>query len=375
MNKGMMEKIKESFGLSTVRKKVLMLSKVAGVMIVLFYLVTIELSDDSSAAFLIWFCLLIVVILGVDVMLGRMISNPLNEINDTARQMAELDFTAHCDVHRNDEFGELSYSLNVMSENLQEALMKLETANAQLEKDVEQERLLQVQRKELADSLSHEMKTPLGLIRAYTEGLKENPEEAKKEKYIEEILSATDRMNGMIVSLLDLSALEAGAARLSEDRFDFVELAETVAGRLLIDAPGTKHHLTYHLPSEPVYIRCDRQRMEQVLTNLIENARKYVREGGEIRLTVKCAEERLHFSVFNESDAISEQEQEKIWEKFYRCKNEGKGGSGLGLAITAQILSMYDAEYGVENRPGGVEFYFHIDFTSTALSFHTKSIH
>ena len=91
-----------------------------------------------------------------------------------------------------------------MFSNLREALDNLEAANRQLEKDMAREHLLLTQRKELADNLSHEMKTPLGIVRAYVEGLKEETDEQKKQHYMNVILSATDRMNTMIVSLLPL---------------------------------------------------------------------------------------------------------------------------------------------------------------------------
>ena len=165
-----MKKILSAFQLTTIRKKTLLLSKLMGGTIVLFYLLTSELPADSSLSFLIWFCLMAAVIICVDILLGRLISTPLNEINREAERMAHLDFTARCRINSNDEFGRLSQSLNTMSANLQDALQKLEQANIQLEKDVQKERLLQAQRKELTDNLSHQMKTPLGLIRAYTEG-------------------------------------------------------------------------------------------------------------------------------------------------------------------------------------------------------------
>ena len=353
-----MEKKKMPMGLNTVRKKVLMLSKLAGVVIVVFYLATSGLSD-KSAAFWIWFLLMAAAILGVDFLLGRMISEPLSEINDRAGQMAQLDFSARCDVHTGDEFENLSNNLNTMSENLQEALQNLETANKQLEKDVEKEKLLLAQRKELVDSLSHEMKTPLGLIRAYTEGLKEETDEEKKDQYVDAILSATERMDHMIVSLLDLSALEAGLAKVSEERFDFVELVETVAGRLLLDTPGSDYDLVYELPEEKVFVCADKQRLEQVLSNLIENAKKHVIPCGEIRLEVKCEETYLDFSVYNQGETIPDEEIPKIWEKFYRTKNSRQKGSGLGLAIVSQVLSIYQVPYGAVNREQGVEFYFH----------------
>ncbi len=83
--------------------------------------------------------------------------------------------------------------------------------------------------------------------------------------------------------------------------------------------------------------------MEQVVGNLIENAKKYVRPGGEIRLTIACAERHLDFSIFNHGDVIPERELPRIWEKFYRGENSASGGSGLGLAMAAQILSLYHA--------------------------------
>ena len=357
-----MKKINDWLCLNTVRKKVFLLSKLAGAIIVLFYVFTSELPTNRNISFAIWFALLIAVIMGVDVMLGRFISKPLGEINRTAGQMAKLDFSAHCSIHTNDEFGELSQNLNTMFSNLQDILEKLEAANKQLEKDVAQEHLILTQRKELVDSLSHEMKTPLGIVRAYVEGLKEETDETKKQHYMDVILSATDHMNTMIVSLLDLSALEAGAVQLSEERFDFIELVETVAGRLLIDTPNTNYHFTYELPEVKVFIRADKYRIEQVLNNLILNAKNHVSDDGEIHLSVIYRKNKLQFKIYNQGKQIPPQDIEKVWQKFYRGENPQNDkhySSGLGLSIVAQILSMYNTEYNVRNLPNGVEFYFY----------------
>lgn len=356
-----MKKMNQWFRLNTVRKKVLLLSKLAGGMICLFYVFTSELQTSRSITFVIWLALLAAVIIGVDIMLGRFISEPLSEINHAAGQMAELDFSAHCSISTDDEFGELSQNLNAMFSNLQEALDNLEAANRQLEKDMVREHLLLTQRKELVDNLSHEMKTPLGVVRAYVEGLKEETDEQKKQHYMNVILSATDRMNTMIVSLLDLSALEAGAAKLSEERFDFIELVETAAGRLLIDTPDANYRLTYELPENKVFVRADKYRMEQVINNLITNAKKHVSDDGEIHLSVISRERKLQFSIFNQGKQIPPQDISKVWQKFYRGEtpqNDKYSGSGLGLSIVAQILSMYHTDYSVQNLPDGVAFSF-----------------
>lgn len=353
--------IKQNFGLYSVRKKVFLLSKLSGALIILFYLVVEEFSINSKFEFWIWFIILVIFIMSIDFLLGKFISEPITSINKSAKSMSQLDFSNPCTVNTNDEFGELSRSLNTMSTNLQQALSDLESANIQLEKDVNKERMLLEQRKELVDAISHEMKTPLGIIRAYTEGLMDEVDEEKKKNYMNVIIEETDRMNNMIVSLLDLSALEAGVSKLNPERFDFIEFVETVAGRLLIDIPDANFYFTYDLPEYEVFVVADKMRMEQVVENLIINAKKHVVYNGNLDLSITCENGLLLFEIYNDGRFIEQDEISKIWSKFYRSvQSQRKGGSGLGLAIVSQILTMQGLEYGVNNRDRGVEFYFMI---------------
>nr|WP_325211127.1 HAMP domain-containing sensor histidine kinase [uncultured Oscillibacter sp.] len=352
--------MKELFSLRTVRKKILMLSKLAGVALIFSYTLSTGLPVSEDASFLIWLGFVFLLIICIDLFMGRFITKPIDKLNASAKRMAGLDFSAPCDLVSSDEFGELSASLNTMTENLQQALVRLEDANTRLEKDVEKERLLLAERKELVDSLSHEMKTPLGIIRAYAEGLQDETDDAKKQKYAQVIVSEVERMNDLIVTLLDLSALESGAAQLNITRFDFVELVETVAGRLLIDTPDADFELQYELPEQKVFVRTDHKRMEQVLGNLIVNAKKNVSPGGILRMEVTLDNGALHFAIFNQGRSIPESDLPKIWTKFYRDSNAEYSGSGLGLSIVAQILSMQNLPYGTENQSDGVRFYFSI---------------
>ncbi|EGT4785875.1 sensor histidine kinase [Clostridioides difficile] len=353
--------IKQNFGLYSVRKKVFLLSKLSGALIILFYLVVEEFSINSKFEFWIWFIILVIFIMSIDFLLGKFISEPITSINKSAKSMSQLDFSNPCTVNTNDEFGELSRSLNTMSTNLQQALSDLESANIQLEKDVNKERMLLEQRKELVDTISHEMKTPLGIIRAYTEGLMDEVDEEKKKNYMNVIIEETDRMNNMIVSLLDLSALEAGVSKLNPERFDFIEFVETVAGRLLIDIPDANFYFTYDLPEYEVFVVVDKMRMEQVVENLIINAKKHVVYNGNLDLSITCENGLLLFEIYNDGRIIEHDEISKIWSKFYRSvQSQRTGGSGLGLAIVSQILTMQGLEYGVNNRDRGVEFYFMI---------------
>ncbi|MFQ4640735.1 sensor histidine kinase [Clostridioides difficile] len=353
--------IKQNFGLYSVRKKVFLLSKLSGALIILFYLIVEEFSLNSKFEFWIWFIILVIFIMSIDFLLGKFISEPITSINKSAKSMSQLDFSNPCTVNTNDEFGELSRSLNTMSTNLQKALSDLESANIQLEKDVNKERMLLEQRKELVDTISHEMKTPLGIIRAYTEGLMDEVDEEKKKNYMNVIIEETDRMNNMIVSLLDLSALEAGVSKLNPERFDFIEFVETVAGRFLIDIPDANFYFTYDLPEYEVFVVADKMRMEQVVENLIINAKKHVVYDGNLDLSITCENGLLLFEIYNDGRIIEQDEISKIWSKFYRSvQSQRTGGSGLGLAIVSQILAMQGLEYGVKNRDKGVEFYFMI---------------
>lgn len=352
--------MKEQFSLRTVRKKIIMISKIAGIALIVSYLVSTRLPLEEDVSFLLWIIFVILLTLMIDYLLGRFISNPIGKICEMAHRAARLDFSQPCRVTSKDEFGELADNLNKMSENLQDTLEKLEKANIRLEKDVQQERKLLRERKELTDRLSHEMKTPIGVIRAYAEGMQDETDEVKRQKYSEIIISETERMGMLIETLLDLSALENGAVSLAPERFDFIEFVETIAGRLLIDMPETDFELQYELPEHKVFVYTDKQRMEQVIDNLIINAKKNVSPKGILRLSLIEQDNMLHFSIYNQGASIPAEKLPKIWDKFYRDKNAKYNGSGLGLAIVAQILSMQDLEYGAENLTDGIRFFFSI---------------
>lgn len=352
--------MKEHFSLGSVRKKIIVISKIAGSVLMISYLISTRLPIEEDISFLLWVAFVILLVIMIDYLLGRFISEPISKICEMAHRTARLDFSQPCQITSKDEFGELADNLNKMSENLQETLAKLESANSRLEKDVQQERKLLRERKELTDRLSHEMKTPIGVIRAYAEGIQDETDEEKRQRYAEIIISETERMSMLIETLLDLSALENGAVSLTPERFDLVEFVETIAGRLLIDMPETDFELEYELPEHKVFVYTDKQRMEQVVNNLIVNAKKNVSPKGILRLALVEQDNMLHFSVYDQGVSIPPEKLPKIWEKFYRDKDARYSGSGLGLAIVAQILSMQNLEYGAENVSDGVRFFFSI---------------
>lgn len=173
-------KMSDHMKLFTIRKKIVMASKLMGAILVLSYVFSTSLPLNPDVSFMIWLVFVAVLICVIDLWMARFISKPVSELNEAAGRMADLDFSHLCTVTGRDEFGQLSHSLNVMSGNLQKAFEELEQANRKLEQDVEQKKRLLAERKELVDNLSHEMKTPLGVIRAYAEGLQDETDEGKK---------------------------------------------------------------------------------------------------------------------------------------------------------------------------------------------------
>lgn len=352
-----MKDIIRKMELHSIQKKILLVSKLSGTSLGILFIIALKSPGDNIALYGL-LLIIVAIILTMDHCLKCFITKPLLKINEVTNKIANLDFSEMCIVSSKDEYGELAHNINKMSANLQKVLHELETTNIQLEKDVHQKECLLIERKELVDNLSHEMKTPIGIIRAYAEGMENNDDLAVKEKYTKIIIEETERMSKLISTLIDLSSLESGVYTLHKERFEFVEFIETIAGRLLLDFPNCNYIFQYDLPENKVYIETDKRRMEQVVENLLLNARKNVESNGILKLTVKEENQKVIFRVFNQGKCIPESVIGKIWGKFYRTSETEYEGTGLGLAIVSQVLNMQNYTYGVNNKEDGVEFYF-----------------
>ncbi len=354
-----MKNLIQEMELHSIQKKILLISKLFGVILGILYIIALKSPSDNFALYGL-LVVIAAIILIADHCLKVFITNPLIKINQITNKIANLDFSETCNILSKDEYGELSQNINKMAANLQKALKELEAINLQLEKDVQQKEQLLIERKELVDSLSHEMKTPIGIIRAYAEGMENNDDLFLKEKYTKIIIGETERMSRLISTLIDLSALESGAYALHTERFEFIEFVETIAGRLLLDIPNCNFEFQYDLPENKIYVCTDKHRMEQVIENLVLNARKNVCDQGILKVTVEENLDIIKFRIFNQGKFIPETVIKKIWNKFYRTLETEYEGTGLGLAIVAQILTMQEYTYGVKNKMDGVEFYFSI---------------
>ena len=214
-------------------------------------------------------------------------------------------------------------------------------------------------RRQMVSHIAHEFKTPLAVIHSYAEGLNEHIAEGKREKYVEVILSESERLDAMVLELLDLSRLEAGKVKLARDEFDLAALARSVFERLERAAADKTLNVELDFP-ETCLITADEGRLRQVIENFASNAVKYTPAGGGIKARISVTPRSgIAFAVENDSEPFSQEALPKVWDTFYRADSARTGeGTGLGLAIAKNIVELHGGKCAVHNTKTGVEFSF-----------------
>ncbi len=224
-------------------------------------------------------------------------------------------------------------------------------------------------RKEFLGNVSHELKTPLFTIQGYILTLLDGAMDDKKirKKYLERANSAVERLS-YIVSDLDLiTKLEAGDLRLEPEVFDIVELIKEVFGMVEMRASEKKITLTFDRDyNTPVMVRADKERIQQVLVNLIINSLKYGRLKGTTEISIEnLIKNKAIIRVTDNGEGIEKNHLARLFERFYRVDKSGsrrEGGSGLGLSIVKHIIEAHDERIYVESEYGvGSEFSFTLE--------------
>lgn len=303
----------------------------------------------------------LVLLLFFSLLLSKAVSKPLLNINQITQRMSELDFSEQLPVRSEDEIGNLSRSINSLSGSLKQNIKELQGANRQLQLDIEKERQLERMRKEFISGVSHELKTPISIISSYAEGIRDTGSEDKKEKYVNVILDESIKMNRLVTDMLDLSRLESGQRKLYLSNFYMKELAAKVLEKFCYSLEEKNIQASLQNSSENSLVYGDEVMLEQVLSNLIDNAIKYSSPGSELFVGVEFCNHRLKVSVENTGVQLPEDKLHKIWDRFYRLeesRDRKSGGTGLGLSIVKNILELHGFEYGACNTEQGVQFYF-----------------
>ena len=222
---------------------------------------------------------------------------------------------------------------------------------------------------EFVSNASHELATPLTTIRGFSETLLEDDtgkDDGLRVKFLHIILEECSRMQALIKDLLQMAKLDSVEYRQSIgiENFSVAGTLDSVYEKLLPQAQTRKLHLEIKYLAEPVFISANKDWLQQILVNLTENALKYTPEDGNISITYNCEPDFAVFTVHNTGEGISEEENKKIFERFYRiekARTRRAGGTGLGLSIVKFIVEMFGGKIRVSSKPGqGVSFIFTI---------------
>ena len=302
---------------------------------------------------------------------SRKFTEPILELNNIAKKMSNLDFSQKYQVtNARDEINDLGRSINTMSDKLERTIKQLRSSNIELERDIEEKSKIDEMRKTFISDVSHELKTPIALIQGYSEGLLENvnSDEESRKFYAEVILDETNKMDKLVKQLLELMKLEYGKREFHNKEFNIVELEKEVIRKTNVMIEEKQAEIKFD-DSEEIQVFADDFYIEQVLTNYLTNAIKNVKEMyGEkyikISNDIRKDENKVCIKVFNTGEKISEENLNRIWNRFYKAdesRHREDGGTGIGLAFVKAIMGNYDNKYGVNNLENGVEFYFELD--------------
>ena len=295
----------------------------------------------------------------------KKVTPPIQPLSALSERMSELDFDARYQGTSQDEIGILGNSMNTLSEKLKETIRELQQASEELQKDIEENIRIDEARKDFIANVSHELKTPIALIQGYAEGLTEGmaEDEDSRNYYCEVIMDEANKMNKMVKQLLTLTALEFGNDMPVLERFDIVALIKGILSSANILLQQHEARVEFD-SSQSIFVTADEFKIEEVVTNYLNNALNHLEGEKRIQIRVEEQEREVRVTVFNTGNHIPQEDLGNLWTKFYKvdkARTRAYGGSGIGLSIVKAIMDSHHKECGVANVEGGVEFWFTLE--------------
>lgn len=277
--------------------------------------------------------------------LSTRITNPIRRINRSAKKLAQGNYGI---VFSGGHYTELN--------NLADTLTG---ASLELEKSM-------MMQKDLIANVSHDLRTPLTMIRSYAELIRDisgnNP--LKRDEHLQVIIDESERLNTLVGDLLTVSRLQSGKLALDKKEFNLSECVESVLNTYKIMELEEHYTFTLDCPSGFV-VNADEEKIKQVITNLVTNAIKFCGDDKKIEVVLKRKGKQVILSVIDHGIGIPQDELGHIWERYYsasRNMTRETEGSGLGLSICKEILTLHKSRYGVNSTVGsGSEFWFTLD--------------
>jgi signal transduction histidine kinase len=240
------------------------------------------------------------------------------------------------------EIDELGQQFNVMADRLAGTLRMLEADRDRL--------------REFVADVSHELRTPIAALRLYTELQREGEvDDGTREEFLESSMAQISRLEWLSTNLLDLSRIDAGIFPLDIREGDIRDPIQAVVQAFSESAVQRGVALDSVVPAEPVEMRFDRERIVQLMTNLVGNALKFTPRGGSVSVRIEARAEDIAIAVGDTGPGIPAEELPRIFERFYRGTNTGDArasGSGLGLAIVRSIVEMHEGQIDLASELG-----------------------
>jgi len=287
--------------------------------------------------------IMIILSLFIAFWMSKKISKSIIRVNATAKELAKGNFRINFDGRDYREISELSTTLNFATSELGKT-----------------ERL----RRELIANISHDLRTPLTMIIAYSEVMRDIPDENTSEN-IQVVIDESKRLTNLVNDMLDISKLQAGVMSLTLSEFNFTESVESVLTRYnkLKEQDGYSIHFQY---DDEVFISADEYKIYQVIYNLINNAINYTGEDKTVYVTQIKKEDVVRLEIKDSGQGIEKKDIPYVWDRYYKVDKTHKRavtGTGLGLSIVKNILELHHAAYGVESEMAkGSTFWFEMKF-------------
>ena len=289
---------------------------------------------------IVFFAIFLVAIIAL--YLANRISKPIREITRSAEQMGQGDFDVKFKHGQYSEIDELADTLTIAENEMKKTEMY---------------------HKDLIANVSHDIKTPLTMIKSYAEMIRDlsGNDPVKREKHLDIIIEEADRLNVLVNDMLSLSRLQSHKLALEKSTFDINDAAREVLSSYDILQEQEGYNIEF-LPSEPLMVEADESKIRQVMNNLMTNAVKYCGEDKKIIVTVRRDGRDAEFLVTDFGQGIKPEEIPHVWDRYYQSSTHHvreTSGTGLGLSIVKEILKLHDARYGVDSKVGeGSTFWF-----------------
>lgn len=306
---------------------------------------------------------LLILILAVSVLVSwiytRYLSKPIIRLSKASKELAGLNFNTRFSNTREDEIGVLSESLNELSESLSTALEELKDANASLKEDVEREVEMEKQQLSFFSAVSHELKTPITILKGQLQGMLYNVGGYKdRDKYLQRSFEVVENMEKLVLEILSVARMRSAGFSLHKKELDLEKMLQS----LLIDYEEIAMHKDISMVCrlEPVRtVLADESLIKKVISNVLSNAFRYSPPESEVHIFLKQEQEDVCLAVENTGVMIPDDEIPKLFQPFSRreeSRSRETGGSGLGLYLVKMILELHQIAFDMKNIENGVRF-------------------